>query len=116
MKLPEAMMHRDEEGRRARLSRPGLPRAARLGMAILGFASLLTGLAIGCYLLLGAGMSHGHGGDFIPDFRMLLVYSLPLLMIGIGAVGVLCTTVERLTVLGALLLLLLLDLLVVASL
>jgi hypothetical protein len=111
------MMHGDEaEGPQARLSRQVLPRAARLGLAVLGVASLLPGLAIGCYLLLGAGMSHGHGGDFIPDFRMLLVYFLPVFMIGIGVSGILCTTVQRLTVLCALLLLLLFDVVVLASL
>lgn len=84
-----------------------LPRGVRLALALFGFISLLIGLALGFYMLLAIGMSAGHGGDPIPDLRTLLVVLLPIPLIGLGVLGLTCTTMRRsvaMCVLGVLLL------------
>lgn len=96
--------------------RQDVPRIVRLGLSLLGLFSLIAGLALGAYVLLGLGMSHGHGGDPIPDLRTLLVVLLPILLIAMGVIGLICTTMRRVVAMCMILVLILANVTVLAEL
>ncbi len=93
-----------------------LARWARLGLALVGLFSLLLGLAVGFYVLLGYGMSAGHGGNPFPSIREVLVAFLPAPLIGVGVIGLICTTMRRLVAMCLFAALFLLNVSVLASL
>jgi len=93
-----------------------LPRWARLGLALIGFISLLLSLAVGFYMLIGYGMSAGHGGNPFPSVREVLVAFLPAPLIGVGVIGLICTTMRRFAAMCVLAALFFLDISVLASL
>lgn len=92
-----------------------LPRSARLGLSFIGLFSLIIGLSLGLLMVLAFGMSYSHGGEAIPNVRALLLVLLPIPFIGVGVLGLICTTMRRFVAMCVFLLLLIADLTVLAT-
>jgi hypothetical protein len=93
-----------------------LPRVIRLGAALFGSLSLVVGLPLGAFVVIGMGMSLGHGGNPVPNVRELLVDLLPPLLTGMGIIGLACKTTKRLVAFSILLVLFIMDISILASL
>ena len=75
-----------------------LPLFVRIPLGLIGLASVVIGLAMAVYWMIGASMSAGHGGDPVPDLETAAQMVLPATLITFGVSAILCRSINRLAV------------------